>query len=94
MRSKASVVLAIFLSVTALMQTPEIHAQDRFFLKALCGYSHPTMDNLSQELSNQGNGEELKDGYCFSVSLGRTFSNGLLSLEGNMSISLYPELTM
>jgi len=92
MKSKAIIVIVIFASFLAMMQPSKSQAQDKFFLKALCGYSHAVMDNLSKELSTQGNGEELKDGYCFSVSLGRTFSKGQLSLEGNMSISLYPEL--
>jgi len=92
MKSKTTIVVAFLALIFATIQPPNSYAQDRFFLKALFGYSHAVMDNLSQELSTQGNGEKLKDGYCFSVSLGRTFSNGQLSLEGNMSISLYPEL--
>lgn len=84
------IIRAIFVAtllVAAISQRS--FSQDRPYLRANGGFSIPSMQNLSSELSLQGN-KDLREGFGFGVSLGRTFGNGSYAVEGNLSVSLYP----
>ncbi len=80
----------LIIVVLSLLATLVSHAssQDRPYLRANAGLSIPSMQNLSDELSLQGK-EDLKDGFGFGVSLGRTFASGTYMVEGNLSVSIY-----
>ncbi|OQX83287.1 MAG: hypothetical protein B6D63_06450 [Candidatus Latescibacteria bacterium 4484_7] len=84
-------VLVILAVVTTLVPVSGFGYEDRFFFKADLGASFPTMNNLSNEFDRQER-EDLRRGYGFGVSLGKTFGSGLWSLEGTASLMYFPQL--
>jgi len=63
---------------------------ERIYIRFGGGYSRPVLGNLSDELDRQGD-EEIKPGYCAAFSIGRTFVDKLLALEGFFSIGFHPD---
>ncbi|MBU8921354.1 MAG: hypothetical protein KOO63_05995 [Bacteroidales bacterium] len=85
--------LSLFIITTLIAVIPSISAagENRFYLKASGGGSHPILPSLSSELSLQGN-EDLSVGYGLAVSLGKTFQNGSWAGEAWVAVSRYPAI--
>jgi hypothetical protein len=82
--------IAISLLVLALVASPCIAEQkDTFYLKAEAGYSIPLLSALTDELDEQGLGEQLPDGGSVSITLGRSFFERSWTVELSASLSLY-----
>lgn len=72
-----------------MLASPCAGQADRFFLKAVGGYSHPFLPNLSSELETQGS-EGVRGGFGGCISLGKTLWEREWAIEFFFAISYYP----
>jgi hypothetical protein len=73
-------ILAAVTILAAALAPPAAAAESNVFLKATVGGSYPIMQNLNNELGDQG-GRQLIPGVSLSMSIGRMFSDHKWGLE-------------
>jgi len=89
-RSIAIIAAAFLVAAAAAPAAAQTDTRDQFFLKANLGGNVPSMPNLSDELSLQGD-ESIGGGYSFAVALGRTIAEHAWAFELHFGVSFLPE---
>lgn len=87
-RSSLLFIIVIF-AIPAMLAAPCAAQTDRFFFKAVGGYSYPFLPNLSHELETQGQ-NAVQGGFGGCVALGRTLRDKRWALEFSLAVAYYP----
>jgi hypothetical protein len=80
---------AVVITMLAALASPAACQTDRFFFKAVAGYSLPSIPSLSDELETQGR-ESVQGGFSGAVALGRTLQEKRWAFEFHFGLSIYP----